>query len=198
MPRVSRQQTEKNRAGIEDASARLFREQGFKGVSVADLMAAAGLTHGGFYGHFSSKDELLAVACGKAFEQSATRWRQRIAAQPDRHAAFDTLVDNFLSPASRSHVGSGCPAVALAGDVAREAPEAPVRAAYLSGVKGMLAQLAALSAAADPQQRAEQALVQLSAMVGALALARATDGDPLSDQLLAMVGAFLKADAAAK
>ena len=78
MPRVSREQTDINRLAIEDASSRLFREQGIKAVSVADLMAAAGLTHGGFYGHFESKDALAAVACAKAFEQSAGRWEKRL------------------------------------------------------------------------------------------------------------------------
>ena len=75
MPRVSREQTDKNRLLIEAASARLFKEHGFDGVSVADIMASAGLTHGGFYGHFESKDELAALACAKAFEESAARWR---------------------------------------------------------------------------------------------------------------------------
>ena len=74
MPRVSKEQTDLNRSAIENVSAKLFREKGFNGVSVSDLMAAAGLTHGGFYGHFSSKDELAAVACANAFDHAVERW----------------------------------------------------------------------------------------------------------------------------
>ena len=191
MPRVSREQTDHNRAAIEEVSSRLFREQGLKGVSVADLMAAAGLTHGGFYGHFASKDALAAVACGKAFEQSAQRWAGRIAANADPRAAFQAIAEAYLAPASRDHAGNGCPAAALAGDVAREAPGTPVRAVYLAGVKDLLAKLAALSGAPDPAARSDAAMVQLATLAGALLLARATRGDPLSDQMLAAARASL-------
>ena len=75
MPRVSKEQTDRNRLLIEAASARLFKERGLNGVSVTDIMASAGLTHGGFYGHFESKDELAAVACERAFGESVVRWR---------------------------------------------------------------------------------------------------------------------------
>ena len=191
MPRVSREQTDRNRVAIEDVSARLFREQGFNGVSVADLMAAAGLTHGGFYGHFASKDALAAAACGKAFAQSAQRWESRIATHADPRAAFRAIAAGYLAAASRDDAGSGCPAVALATDVAREAPDKPVRAVYLAGVEGMLDTLAALSTQNEPAARRDEALLQLAAMAGALMLARATQGEPVSDQMLAAVSAFL-------
>ena len=194
MPRVSREQTDKNRAAIEEVSSRLFREQGFNGVSVADLMAAAGLTHGGFYGHFSSKEALTAVACGKAFAQSAQRWERRIADctdHSDPRAAFRAIANAYLSPASRDNAGNGCPAAALAGDVAREAQDSAARAAYLVGVKGMLDTLTGLSCKGDPAARTNEALVQLATMAGALMLARATHGDPISDQLLEAVRNFL-------
>ena len=83
MPRVSRAEAESHRQQITEASARLFKERGINGVSVADLMGAAGLTHGGFYGHFESKDALAGVAVAHAFEQSAERWRKRAAGKPD-------------------------------------------------------------------------------------------------------------------
>ncbi len=191
MPRVSREQTIKNRAAIEDVSSRLFREQGFKGVSVADLMAAAGLTHGGFYGHFSSKDALAGLACGKAFENSAQRWEQRISEHADPRAAFGAIVNAYLAPSSRDNAGDGCPAAALAGDVAREAQDMPARAAYLAGIKVLVEKLAALSHQSDPAACMDQALVQLATLAGALMLARATSGDPLSDHLLAAVRHFL-------
>src|SRR3954470_5734234 len=107
MPRVSRAEAEIHRQQITDASARLFRERGIKGVSVADLMGAAGLTHGGFYGHFESKDALAGVAVARAFEQSAERWNKRVAAAPDASAGRATLVDRFLAPKGLKDVGLG-------------------------------------------------------------------------------------------
>lgn len=191
MPRVSREQTAANREAIEDVSARLFREQGINGVSVADLMAAAGLTHGGFYGHFASKDDLAAVACAHAFGQSAarrTKWRKPTS---DTESAMQEMVNRYLSIRHRDGAGDGCPAVALAADVAREAPDKPVRAAYLAGIKAMAGGIEALCAGETPQQRREQALARMATMVGALLLARATSGDPLSAEILTAARAAL-------
>src|ERR1700683_390517 len=119
MPRVSRAVTEKNRAAIERVSARLFREQGLQGVSVADLMAAAGLTHGGFYGHFESKDALATVACTKAFDEAVERWESRISATTDRKSALTALVNGYLSSRNRAMVGSGCPLAAFSRSAGR-------------------------------------------------------------------------------
>lgn len=185
MPRVSRQETDDNRIAITDASARLFRERGIKGVSVSELMAAAGLTHGGFYGHFASKDALAAEACSFAFERSAERWEKRVAAQGDRATARAVLIESYLSAQSRGSPGTSCPTAALAGDVAREPADAPVRAAYLSGIEDLLQILARVqeTGAADSDRQA--ALADFATMAGALILARATAGHALSDELLA-------------
>ncbi len=185
MPRVSKEQTDINRNAIETASARLFREKGFNGVSVADLMGAAGLTHGGFYGHFASKDELAAVACANAFRQSSERWAQRVDAQPDEQAALRAIVDAYLSPRSLQDIGNGCPSAALGIDVARESPDKPVRAAYRTGTAELVEILAALAPSGDAAVRRKTALVQWSTMVGAMMLARATQGDAISAELLA-------------
>ena len=193
MPRVSRQQTEANRAAIEDVSARLFREQGFKAVSVNELMGAAGLTHGGFYGHFASKDALLAAACDKAFAESTARWAARCDSGAGARATFDALAASYLSAASRADAGTGCPASALAADVAREDAGAPVRASFVAGIKQLLAQLARVTDGADAAAREQQAMQALAMMVGALTLARATDGDPISDAILAAALAALHA-----
>ncbi|WP_338618064.1 TetR family transcriptional regulator [Pigmentiphaga sp. CHJ604] len=184
MPRVSRQQAEKNRAAIEEASARLIREQGIKGVSVADLMAAAGLTHGGFYGHFESKDALAAAACAKAFAASRERWRERTAGMADASAALRVIVEAYLSPRARDNAGSSCPAASLAVDVARESADKPVRRSYVDGIQGLVSSLAALYGSGDAAADRERALVELSLMVGALLMARATASDPISDQIL--------------
>ena len=138
MPRVSKAEAEKNRAIIEQVSSRLFREQGFHGISVADLMGAAGLTHGGFYGHFESKDALAAIACTRAFEESEGRWRKRVGEAPDHAAALASLIDGYLSARNRNNAGTGCPVPALASDVARESDDKPVRAAFHEGLEGLV------------------------------------------------------------
>ena len=177
MPRVTRQQTAVNVETIKDVSARLFRERGLDGVSVTQLMAAAGLTHGGFYGHFASKDALAALACTHAFAQSVQR----------RSAMRETFIARYLSHAHRDDPGRGCPASALAADVGREPDAAPVRQAYADGIKVMADDLDFLSVANARAQRRCDTLVGLATLVGAITLARATRGDPISAEILAAV-----------
>lgn len=194
MPRVSREQAELNRAAIENAASALFREKGINGTSVADLMSAAGLTHGGFYGHFSSKDELAATACAHAFTQSLQRWEQRIARRTDADARA-ALIEGYLSQKNLRDVGNACPALTFATDVAREPLEKPVHAAYKAGVNGLLEVLTAVASADQPEERRKQALVQLSTMVGAMLLARAVQDDPLADEFIAAAREYLMSDA---
>ncbi|EEP93144.1 TetR/AcrR family transcriptional regulator [Yersinia kristensenii] len=182
MARVSKQQMALNREAIVETSSQLFRARGLNGVSVNDLMAAVGLTHGGFYGHFASKDELAAIASRKALDDSSTRW-QEMGDQPDQNN-LRTLVEFYLSPTHRDHAENGCAITALASDVARENDENPVCEVYLSGVKSMLARLESVSDIADPEQRRQHALAQLAMLSGALTLARATAGDKISDEFL--------------
>lgn len=189
MARVSKQQMERNREEIIKVSSQLFRERGLNGVSVNDLMAAAGLTHGGFYGHFDSKDELAAIASRKAFDDSGARW-QAIGQQSSQQM-LHTLVEHYLSPAHRDGVQDGCAITALASDIARESADKPVREVYLDGVKGMLGMLESLSDVEDDAQRRQHALMQFSLLIGALTLARATSGDGLSDEFLTAAKAAL-------
>lgn len=193
MPRSSRQQVAQNREAIEQVSARLFRERGLNGISVSDLMGAAGLTHGGFYGHFASKDELAAVACNRAFGESAERWTRKIeAAQGDRQAMRAAIAEPYLSTRHRDHPGHGCAGAALANDIGREAPDKPVRQAYADGIKGMVENwMKTFDDTVPPAARHERALVELSTMLGAVMLARATEGDPISEQLLDAARAYL-------
>ncbi|NOV22256.1 TetR/AcrR family transcriptional regulator [Cupriavidus necator] len=192
MARASREQTDKNREAIEQASSRLFRERGLNGVSVAELMAGAGLTHGGFYGHFASKDALAAQACKRAFEESTARWERRLArANGDRKAMLANLVEPYLTPAHCANPGVGCAAAALAVDVAREPAGKPVRQAYAEGLRTMVDDMAQTVASDDPQQRHDEALVRMALLVGAVTLARATEGNPLSDEMLHAVRARL-------
>src|ERR1700722_553814 len=182
MPRVSRSKAQHNHAAIGRAAAALLRQQGLR-VSLAEIMAAAGLTPGGFYGHFASKDELLASGCSVAFEESAQRWERRVAAA-DAPAALAALIDAYLAP--EGPVVSGCPIASLASDVAREPEQRPVRDAFAAGLEKLLAILAAQQSAAEAAPRAA-ALLQLSAMVGAVILARATRGSEISGELLGVV-----------
>lgn len=195
MPRVSKEQTDLNRLAIENVSAKLFREKGFNGVSVSDLMAAAGLTHGGFYGHFSSKDELTAVACAKAFDHAVERWKKRVEGAKDEKVALKTIIDNYLSSKNVLDIGTSCPGPALAVDVARESYDKPVRAAYLAGTTELVEVLASLVASNDPTERRKIALAQWSTMVGAMMLARATHDDAIAEEILSAARAQLLADA---
>jgi TetR/AcrR family transcriptional repressor of nem operon len=194
MPRVSRAEAQHNHGAIRRAAATLLRQQGLK-VSVAEVMAAAGLTPGGFYGHFGSKDALLASGCAAAFAESAQRWERRVADAPEPGAGLAALINAYLAAAGP--VLSGCPIAVLATDVSREPADRPVREAFAAGLESLLRILAAQQPARGSAAR-EAALLQLSAMVGAVILARATSGSQLSGELLEGVRHGLGAQPAAR
>jgi TetR/AcrR family transcriptional regulator, transcriptional repressor for nem operon len=183
MPRASKVQTAKNHAAIEQVSSRLFREQGLR-VSVKDVMSAAGLTHGGFYGHFDSKDELAARACTAAFAESAGRWHQRTSGVKGRRSARTALIEAYLTAERRAAVGTGCPIAGLAVDVAREPRGRPVRAAFREGLEELIEILAGVQPTREPHDAHERAVVQMATLVGAMVLARATQESELSDEFL--------------
>ena len=193
MPRVSRKQADLNRETIVEAATRLFRERGLHGISVVDVMAAAGLTHGGFYGHFESREALAQEASGRAFEQAAQRWQARVAAQESKDTARRAVVETYLSNESRDNPGDSCPVVAFAGDMCHEAAESGLRQTYLQGLNNLLDSLGSLLDTEDEADKRQQALVQYSLMFGALMLSRATRGDPLSDEILEAARAALSA-----
>jgi TetR/AcrR family transcriptional repressor of nem operon len=173
--KVSRAQAEENRERILDNAAQLFRERGFDGIGLNDLMQAAGLTRGGFYGHFESKDDLAAQATRRALQANREQWKK----QTDRSLA--AWVKAYLSDAHRDHIGAGCGLVALAGDAARGAPA--VQEVFAEGVENLVSALQAQMPAADAAERREQALVMLSTLVGALLLSRAVGETGLSREL---------------
>jgi TetR/AcrR family transcriptional repressor of nem operon len=175
--KVSREQMAQNRGRILTEAGRLFREKGFDAVSVAEVMKAAGLTHGGFYGHFRSKDDLIAHAIGHATgSQSATD-------------SIGAWIDSYLSAVHRDHPERGCPTAALAGLMRDQAPEA--RAAMAQKLTTQIDSLAQAMAGADPAERHRAAIGSLSAMVGAVILARSIDDSALSDELLAETRAWI-------
>ena len=181
--RVSREQAAKNREHVVDTAARLFRERGYDGIGVADLMKEAGLTHGGFYANFASKEQLMAEACARAFDGAVERWEKMIARDGD--AALQTITDAYLSPGHVKHSGLGCAVAALGPDAARLAP--PVRAAMTAGVKAQIETLAGLADGDDAADKRAQAIASYAAMIGALVLARVVDDARLSDEILAAV-----------
>jgi TetR/AcrR family transcriptional repressor of nem operon len=191
MPRVSREQTAANHQAIEAAASRLFRERGLAAVTVADVMAEAGLTHGGFYTHYESKDALAAAACEAAFAFAAEKWRRRIDAAETPAAARDAIADGYLRAPHCDPSVATCPTATLVTDVARATAEHPMRRAYLDGVKRQIDTLAGLEPAGDPARNRARACVQLATMMGALLLARATHGDPISDEIVGATRAHL-------
>lgn len=185
--KVSKVQSAQNRQGILDAAVRLYRERGLAGVGVADITRDAGLTHGGLYRHFESKEALVQEACAQAFDWTIGQLDRQMHAPDD----FAGRVTGYLSAEHRDRPGEGCPAAALAVDAARAG--ADLSAVFAQGIERNFDRFArviggGLPADADvsPELRHE-AMVVLSSMVGAMVLARASAaGQPaLSDEILA-------------
>lgn len=197
--KVSKAQVTENRRSILRAAARLYRERGFTGVGVADITREAGLTHGGLYRHFESKEALAAEASEYAFEWKLSELDAPGAAA-GAHAAGSLRagVENYLSPRHRDNVGQGCPVAALAADAARET--GAVADAFAQGIGRYMALFARRRpngdevAQIEPEDRV-RAIAMLSTMVGGLILARATaQGLPaLSDEILATLRQHLEA-----
>ncbi len=178
--RVSRAQAADNRKRVVDTAGQLFRERGYDGIGVADLMKAAGLTHGGFYGQFQSREALVAEALEVALEASVGRWNRRVARNPE--APMSALVDFYLSSEHRDARGIGCPVAALASDTARQGEA--IRQTYGKGVEALVDILADTMPEETPEARRQSALVAFSAMVGALMLSRAVGNEVLSAEIL--------------
>ncbi|WP_029117251.1 TetR/AcrR family transcriptional regulator [Mycobacterium sp. URHB0044] len=173
---------------VDIASARM-RRNGIKGVGVAELMKEAGLTHGGFYRHFESREDLVAVAVERALTQGSERTVDT-AAQGGR-GAFEAIVDDYLSRAHRDQPEAGCAVAALAEDISR-GDDRP-RVAYGRKVEEYLELFAGLASSSDPGADRRRAYLVLSALVGAIAMARAVGDGDLSDDILAETAAALKA-----
>ena len=121
--RITKETAAANRERVLEAAARLFREKGVDGIAVAELMQAAGLTHGGFYGHFDSKAHLAEQACSAGLEKSKQKWETLAQASPE--GALTEIARSYLSKRHRDDPGNGCVFAALGGEVARSSD--PVR-----------------------------------------------------------------------
>lgn len=165
---------------ILTVAAQAIRRSGYDGTGVAHLMKEAGLTHGAFYAHFSSREAMLAEAASCAFAQSAaTLARVTAHAPPDQ--ALTALLSAYLSKAHQEQVATGCPLAALGSETPRQLPE--VRRAATRHVKEVIDLVARLSPDWGQPGAHQRALVTVSTMVGALLLARAVDDPGLSDSL---------------
>jgi TetR/AcrR family transcriptional regulator, transcriptional repressor for nem operon len=163
---------------IVSTTAARIRESGTEQPGVAEIMRAAGLTHGGFYKHFASRDDLIAEAVDNALTENEPTIERIIAEADDPLAAF---ADWYVSAAHRDDPATGCGVVALGADVQRAGGSA--QEAYRRQVERYLAHLQTLIGGSDPEDR-RQAMVTLSAMVGAVMIARALGPTPRSDELL--------------
>ena len=169
--RVSRDQMAENRGRILDAAAAMVRERGFETLTVAEVMKAAGLTHGGFYGHFRSKEDLLAQACAQAVRQTD---------KPDLTLREYAAV--YLSPEHVADRARGCPLAALASEAARESVKA--RTALTEGLRAIVAGFAPSAPGSDEAERRRRALGSFATMLGGVVLARLVEDPDLSGEIL--------------
>ncbi|MEV0210541.1 MULTISPECIES: TetR/AcrR family transcriptional regulator [unclassified Streptomyces] len=190
MPRITREDKARNRQNIVEAAGRMFRSQGVDAVGIAELMKEAGLTHGGFYNHFASKDDLAVEACGASFAASLGALDQAVAeGDGPSGTPLERVVADYLSAAHRDAPDGGCPSASLVVDAGRHSDT--IQSAYAVGVEGYLTGFAEEFAREHEgeitsQEARERAILLLSRLVGAMALARAVHHvqPELSDEIL--------------
>lgn len=179
--KISKEQVAENRKLILDAAACMFRERGFEGVTVAEVMKAAGLTHGAFYGHFTSKDDLLA----QAFAHTLAPY-----SGPDAPAIdFAAFADGYLSTTHRDNPGSGCLFSTLAQEATRASDAA--RATMTESARSQIENFSHAMAGETDVARRQAAVGNWAAMIGAVTLSRVLNDPALSDQILEDVKAWL-------
>lgn len=184
--RVTREQAAANREKILEVAGTLFREHGFDGIGVAEIMKHAGLTHGGFYGHFDSKDDLAAEITARVLGRAG--WTERLARSAN--PSFGDVVRGYLSRRHREDAGRGCLFAALASDVARQ--PRPVRRAFTEGLRSRVETLRKLAPGRSAAAKRQKALATMAGLVGAMILSRAVDDAALSDEILEAAAAIFE------
>jgi TetR/AcrR family transcriptional regulator, transcriptional repressor for nem operon len=165
---------------VKKASVRL-REKGAHGIGVADLMKEAGLTHGGFYAHFDSREALVIEAFAYAMDRSTERWR-RLAEQIPPDQRFAAIVEAYLTPAHRDDPGNGCAVPALGAEIARESVK--TRRAFAARLEQMIEMMAEQIPDLPRKVARKQAMASLATMMGTLVLARIAGSGEFSDDIL--------------
>ncbi|KQS61312.1 transcriptional regulator [Rhizobium sp. Leaf371] len=169
--KVTREQVAENRRRILDSASRLFRSRGVDAVSVADVMQGAGLTHGAFYRHFASKDDLVAEALAHILTSDG-----------DAPFSLRGYLEQYLSAEHRDNPAEGCPFAALASEMRHQSPQA--RAVMTAGARQIIEMMSTdIPASAETAER-QTAIGNWAAMVGAMMIARAVDDGALSDRIL--------------
>ena len=187
--RYTPEHKDETRAKVLRAAAIAMRARGPDGVGVADIMKSVGLTHGGFYAHFRSKEDLVAQAVTQMFADAARRF-SRITEGLAPAEALATYIDRYISAAHRDDIARGCPLTAIAPDLARGQAES--RAAFDEGVRAIIQRLAAWLPGDDAAARATALIAE---MAGTVALSRAVGDPKLSDSILAAGRAAARAHA---
>lgn len=184
--------SEKTKNRVVKIAAAQMRKRGPDNVGVADVMSRAGLTHGGFYAHFDSKDDLIASAVERMFEESRARFREWTEgkSQPEGLRAY---INAYVSKSHRDKPENGCAIAALSSDIGRQGSKA--RAAYDAGIVGLARAIETLLPVEDPPKRRALALSMLAEMTGAVAAARAVSDPVLSEEILASARRSLRARA---
>jgi TetR/AcrR family transcriptional regulator, transcriptional repressor for nem operon len=177
--RYSQDHKQATRRRILEAAGRRFKQDGIDGAGVATLMADAGLTNGAFYGHFSSKEDLVANVLADQLRAQ----RESFDDQPSNRAGLEAFVRSYLSPEHRDQLAGGCPSAALLDEIARRPTD--TRDVFTAEVMGVVDDIASRLDPTDVDAARADALTIFGLMVGTLQLARALTDRPLSDQLLA-------------
>lgn len=180
--RYSREHKQETHARIVRKASVRLREKGAHGIGVADLMKEAGLTHGGFYAHFDSREALLIEAFAYAMDRSMEYWRKTAAeTAPEKRLA--TIVDSYLTSIHRDDPGRGCAVPTLGAEIARESPKA--RKAFAAKLEQMIEMLAETMIDLPPKAAHKQAAAVLATMMGTLVLSRIAGSGEFSDEILA-------------
>jgi len=183
--RVTRKQAAAHRERILDVAGTLIRERGFDGIGVAEIMKRAGLTHGGFYGHFASKGDLAAEITARVLGKEG--WPERLTGVAN--PSFGEVVRAYLSPAHRDATGKGCMLAAVGSDVVRQPRR--VRHAFTEGLRARVEALRKLLPGGSAATKRERALTAMAALVGGLTLSRAVDDPEFADEILEAVATIV-------
>jgi TetR/AcrR family transcriptional repressor of nem operon len=190
--RYGPEQAEKTKARVVKVAAAQMRKRGPDGVGVADIMKRAGLTHGGFYAHFASKDDLIAAAVRQMFTEARELFRNSTEGR-DAIDGLRTYINAYVSRTHRDRPEGGCAIAALSSDIHRQGRKA--RAAYDEGVAGLVAKIAALLPERAGVNTRQLAVSMIAEMTGAVAAARSVFDPTLSDEILASARRSLRARA---